>query len=51
MIFNSSTPPPAPASTEKEIIKKSTANTRSSGVFKVKFKKDDFLTKKTQGEF
>lgn len=51
MIHNSSTSTSASASTEKEIIKKSTANTRSSSVFKVKFKKDDFLTKKTQGEF
>ncbi|XP_025411654.1 uncharacterized protein LOC112684370 isoform X3 [Sipha flava] len=32
---------------DKEITKKSTA-ARSSGVFKVKFKKDDFLSKKTQ---
>jgi hypothetical protein len=34
---------------DKEITKKSTA-ARSSGVFKVKFKKDDFLSKKTQGK-
>ncbi|KAL5235731.1 hypothetical protein ACI65C_003141 [Semiaphis heraclei] len=33
---------------EKEILKKSTTSARSSGIFKVKFKKDDFLTKKTQ---
>jgi len=35
---------------EKEILKKSTTSARSSGIFKVKFKKDDFLTKKTQGK-
>jgi len=35
--------------TEKEISKKSTTSVpRSSSIFKVKFKKDDFLTKKTQ---
>lgn len=33
---------------EKEISKKSTTSARSSSIFKVKFKKDDFLTKKTQ---
>lgn len=33
---------------EKEISKKSTSSARSSSIFKVKFKKDDFLTKKTQ---
>jgi len=36
---------------EKEISKKSTTSAiRSSSIFKVKFKKDDFLTKKTQGK-
>lgn len=35
--------------TEKEIPKKSN-NARSSSIFKVKFKKDDFLTKKSQGK-
>lgn len=35
---------------EKEVIKKSVTSTRSSSVFKVKFKNDDFLTKKAQGE-
>ncbi|KAE9542877.1 hypothetical protein AGLY_002788 [Aphis glycines] len=35
-------------SSEKEISKKSTTAARSSSIFKVKFKKDDFLTKKTQ---
>ncbi|XP_022161085.1 PHD finger protein 20-like protein 1 [Myzus persicae] len=33
---------------EKEILKKPTTSARSSSIFKVKFKKDDFLTKKTQ---
>lgn len=37
-------------STEKDPVKKSTANTRPSSVFKVKFKKDDFMTKKTLGK-
>lgn len=37
-------------SSEKEISKKSTTTARSSSIFKVKFKKDDFLTKKTQGK-
>lgn len=36
------------SSTEKEITKKATINARSSSIFKVKFKKDDFLTKKSQ---
>lgn len=40
------TPPP-----EKEIIKKPITSVRSSSsIFKVKFKKEDFLTKKTQGK-
>jgi len=38
------------SSTEKEITKKATINARSSSIFKVKFKKDDFLTKKSQGK-
>ncbi|VVC28648.1 Zinc finger, PHD-type,Zinc finger, FYVE/PHD-type,Zinc finger, RING/FYVE/PHD-type,Zinc finger, PHD- [Cinara cedri] len=46
VIFKGSSP--LPVTFEKEITKKPTANTRSSGIFKVKFKKDDFLTKKTQ---
>lgn len=37
-------------SSDKEVSKKSTTSTRSPSVFKVKFKKDDFLTKKTQGQ-
>jgi len=38
------------SSTEKEITKKSTVSAKSSSVLKVKFKKDDFLTKKSQGK-
>lgn len=39
-----------PAEKEKDIVKKSTSTSRLSNVFKVKFKKDDFLSKKTQGK-
>lgn len=35
---------------EKEVTKKSTSSARSSSIFKVKFKKDDFLSKKTHGK-
>lgn len=39
-----------PSEKEKDIVKKSTSTSRLSNVFKVKFKKDDFLSKKTQGK-